>query len=182
MDLDRLKDIYKNAGKEEIGKDRLFKMIRAATHPVLSSIKRQLIIESVMWSIFLVVYYDFFDGHTKPFLWNILLVLSVVLILVHNILGYRVTANPIQAESINNSLYLYLKRLRLYALISIATRVIAILMIMGFFISTIEAGRNMFVVLGFVVIIILFQVVMIWKIWKRRINNISEAKKSFEEI
>src|SRR5436189_4576238 len=103
MELEDLKSEYQNAGKASLSKENIQKMIVENNHRVLKGIKIQLLIETVLWAIFLSVYYNIFDGHLKSPLWNALLVVSVIFILAHNVLGFQIMGNPINGEAILES-------------------------------------------------------------------------------
>lgn len=174
MDLEELKSDYLKAGKEKMDKEHLHRMISANRHPVLRRIKIQLILESSFWAIFLAVYYNFFDGHLKSPLWNSLLIISVVLILVHNLLGYRITNIPINKPNVRLTLKNYLERIRKYAIISMFTRVLAITMIFGYFMSSIEAYENKhYWSLVFLILLITIQIYLLKSVWSKRINRVA---------
>lgn len=151
-------------------------MISANSHPVLRHIKIQLILESSLWAIFLAVYYNFFDGHLKSPLWNSLLVISVVLLLVHNLLGYRVTNNLINGPNVRLSLKNYLKRIRKYSIISVFTRALAIIMIFGYFISSIESFESRhYWSFVFLILLVAVQIYLLKRVWSKRINKVALA-------
>ena len=174
MDLEALKSDYINAGKEKMDRERLRGMINANRHPVLKRIKIQLILESSLWACFLAVYYNFFDGHLKSPLWNSLLVIAVVLLLVHNFLGYRIANNPINGPNIRLSLKNYLKRIRKYSIISMITRVMAIIIIFGYFLSSVESYESKhYWSFVFFILLIGIQIYLLKRIWFKRINKIA---------
>lgn len=175
MELDDLKSSFRNAGKGQLSRSSLEKMMLGHHHPVLKGIRRQLIIESVLWTLFLAVYYDFFDGHLKSPAWNMLLVLSVAGMLVHNVLGYRVSRNPIKADNILRSLEKYLNQIRKYSKVSIASRVLAIAMLFGYFISTIELTEEKYWSLGLLGLIFPVQAYLLNIVWSKRINTVNEV-------
>lgn len=173
MELGDFKSDYKNAGKGQLNKDSIQQLIHTHNNPVVRGIKIQLIIESVLWALFLVVYYDFFDGHLKPLLWNILLLVSVLLILLHNLLGYQISKNPINGTSILESLEKYLNRIRKYSTISIVSRVLAIAMLLGYFFSSIEFTEAKYWYLLPLILIFPVQVYLLQKVWSKRIRKIN---------
>jgi hypothetical protein len=173
MELDHLKSDYQNAGKTSLSKERIQKMIQDNNHPVLKGIKRQLLIETVLWAIFLAVYYNIFDGHLKSPLWNILLVVAVLFILVHNALGFQIINNPINGETILESLKNYQTKIKNYAVISIATRVLAIVMLLGYFMSTITFNREKLFSLALIALIFPIQIYLLQRVWTKRKNKIA---------
>jgi hypothetical protein len=180
MELENLKSEYQNAGKAALSKTDIQKIISENNNPVLKGIKIQLLIETILWAIFLAVYYNIFDGHLKSSLWNFLVVVSVIFILVHNVLGFQIIGNPINGETILESLKNYLIKIKNYAVISIATRVFAIVMLLGYFISTISLTNEKLVSLSFISLVIPVQIYLLHRVWakrKRRINKMFESLK-----
>lgn len=174
MELEDLKSDYQNAGRQKLSKEKIEEFVQEKSHPVLKSIKRQLAIESLCWLVFLVVFYDFFDGHLRTPLWNFLLVIGVVLVLLHNFLGYRIITNPIQSKNILDSLERYLSRIKKYAVLSIFSRVLAIILILGYFVSAIEMTNEKLWSLGLFMLIIPIQVYLLRKVWNGRIIQIKD--------
>lgn len=176
MELEAIKSDYSEAGNKKFTKENLLRMIGVNNHPVLKGIRIQLIWESVAYTIFLAVYYNFFDGHLRSVLWNAILVFAVVSLLVHNMLGYQITNNPVNGHNIKLSLRNYLKRIRKYSFISIALRVFGIAMILGYFTSTIPSieNRHYWSIGGFILILIV-QIHALRKVWSDRIHKISMA-------
>lgn len=178
MNLDDFK--WKNTSftDEQISNETLVSMLGVNKHPVLKKIKTQLIIESITWTAFLAVYYDFFDGHLRSGLWNSLLVVAICLLLIHNMLGYRVTNNPISGNNISKSLSNYLQKIRKYAYVSVTARVVAILIIHGYFLSAMDQleTRHYWITV-FLTLLIVIQVVFLWRIWSKRINLITTKYK-----
>ena len=174
MNLDDLKWSNEDFANEQISKEKLLGMLHVNRHPVLKRIKIQLIIESIAWTAFLGLYYDLFDGHLRPWTWNVLLISAVGLLLIHNLLGYRVTDNPVNGSNILDSLRSYLKRIRKYAYLSIGARVFAISIIYGYFLSALEVFEvRHYWSLGFFLILVTIQVYALWRVWSERINTIT---------
>lgn len=173
MKLDDLK--WSNSGfdNEQISKEKLIGMLNVNKHPVLKRIKIQLIIESIAWASFLAIYYDFFDGHLRTWFWNALLILSIGMLLIHNLLGYQVTNNPINGRNILDSLRRYIKRIRIYAYLSISARVFAIIIIFGYFLSALDAFEvRHYWSLGFLLALVFIQAYLLWRVWSNRISFI----------
>ncbi|MDN5204225.1 hypothetical protein QQ008_22730 [Fulvivirgaceae bacterium BMA10] len=174
MELENLKSQFNSVESIEISKESLIGMLHVNKHPTLKGIRIQLIIESIAWISFLAFYYNFFDGHQKPVFWNIALVISVGLMLVHNLLGYQVTNNPINGTNIANSLMRYLVKLKKYAYLSIVSRLLALSIVFGFFLSGVEAFEQRHCMsIGIVLMIICIQAFILWKIWLKRIRTIT---------
>lgn len=178
MELDDLKHAYQHAGAEPKNTEAIRNMLNAGSHPVLRRIRIQLIIEISLWSVFLIAFYNIFDGHQKPVAVNALLALTVVLVLIHSILGYKLTAHQVEGTSLTESLMNYGKRISRYGRVAIITRVAAILSLMIYFTSTIEFTTQKMLMLGGMLLIIPVQVFMLRKIWNKRADSIRAAYES----
>lgn len=180
MEIDELRLEYQNGGKNK-SMDALRKMSMVNGHPVLKRMRLQLVLETILWSLFLSVYYTGFDGDQKPLLWNVALVASVMLLVLHNLLGYRLVQSPINGPNLSESLGRYVYRIKRYAIISIAARVIAIMAILAFFASSVDWNwTKIFVWSIFVSALISVQIFFLWKIWKGRIGKIENQIGSLE--
>lgn len=174
--LENLKSNYVAAEAEQFSNEDLIAMLSVNKHPSLKGIRNQLIIESIFWIGFLAFYYDMFDGHLKPTLWNVLLVLAVGFLLVHNLLGYRITNNPINGSNITRSLMNYLNRIRKYAYLSISARVFALLILFGYFFSGLESIESRhYWSIGAIGLIVAIQVYFLWRVWSKRIASITSS-------
>ncbi|AUP79880.1 hypothetical protein [Flavivirga eckloniae] len=174
MELDNLKSEYQNTDSNDSkSANELSKMRCSGSHPVLKGIKKQLIFESVLWTLILIVFYDFFDGHLRVFYWNVLLILSIVLVLLHNVLGFIVVKTPINDTSIKKSLKKYLSKIKRYSIASIVSRVLAVTIFMGFLTSNVVWNTHKhWVSLVIFITMIITQVYFLNKVWNKRIKKI----------
>lgn len=182
MELDNLKSEYQNLDNDNSKSiENLNKMKHSGRHPVLKSIRKQLVLESVLWTLILIVFYDFFDGHLKEFYWNVLLVMSIVLVLLHNALGFMIVKKPINDSSIKDSLIKYLNKIKSYSRISVISRVLAVIIFMGFLTSNVVwDGRKIWTSLVFFVIMIVGQVYFLNKVWRQRVKKIKSQIDALE--
>jgi hypothetical protein len=181
MEIENLKSTYQNAGKIALSKENIQKMVQENNHPVLKDIQTQLLIETVLWGVFLAVYYNIFDGHLKSPLWNMLLVVSVIFILAHNVLGFQIIGNPINGETILESLKNYQIKIKNYAVISIATRVLAIAILLGYFMSTIVLTPEKLLSVAFIALIIPIQIYLLHRVWAKRKSRINKIFQKLKE-
>ncbi|TPG44137.1 hypothetical protein EAH81_06210 [Flavobacterium pectinovorum] len=80
-------------------------------------------------------------------------------------------------ESLKN----YLIKIKNYAVISIATRVFAILMLLGYFISTISLTNEKLVSLSFISLVIPVQIYLLHRVWVKRKNRINKMFQRLKE-
>lgn len=176
MDLDILKTTY-NKGNEGILKtpEELNKMQHSGKHPVLKKMKRQLVVESILWTLVLLVFYDFFDGHQKSLFWNLLLVVSIFLLLTHNILGFLILKNPIQGVSLKISLENYFVKIKNYATTSIISRAFAVITFVLYLTSNTNWNTSkLWLTISFMALLIFIQIFALNKIWKNRLSKIKK--------
>ncbi len=181
MDLEDLKKNYKNEGlSEKKSAGSLMQMKKWNNHPILKGIKRQLIFESIIWAIILIVFYDFFDGHLKSLLWNVILVCAIVLVLLHNILGLLIVKSPINDTVILLSLKNYLRRIKRYANLSIVSRVLAVIVFTSYLMSTADWNMKKIGITAIAFFcLVAIQVIMLRKVWKKRVDTIKHTLESF---
>ncbi|MDO5978470.1 hypothetical protein [Flavivirga spongiicola] len=174
MELDNLKPEYHSMDNDNSKSiESLNKMKYSGSHPVLKGIKKQLVFEGILWTLILIVFYDFFDGHLKAFYWNVLLVMSILLVLLHNVLGFIIVRAPINDSSIKDSLRKYLNKIKSYSRVSIISRVLAVVIFMGFLTSNVVwDSRKIWTSLVFLVIMMVAQVYFLNKVWRQRVKKI----------
>lgn len=172
MNEDNFKSTWKGIHTASTTPEALGKMIQENRHPVLKGIRRQLIIETIGWGAFLLVYYDFFDGDQKPFYANVLLVAAIGFMLLHSVVGYMVHRNKISGINLSQSLQQYLSGLKNYARISILSRVVSIGAFLLFFLITIQWTPHKYWLLALLGLLPV-QVFLLYKVWASRIRQIS---------
>jgi len=170
MELEQLKSGWNNISTPEKNITELKAMLSENRHPVLKGIRRQLTIEITGWSVFLLCYYTMFDGDQKPVYINLVLVASVMLSLLHNVWGYRLSKNLRPGETLLISLQHYLSKMKHYALISIFSRILFFTGLVFFFSYNVSFSATKYYALAAGMILVLVQVWMLSRIWSRRIN------------
>ena len=182
MELNNLKEIWKSTGTTNLKPESLIHgMIREKNHPVLKGIRRQLIFESSIWIIFLITYYNIFDGDQKPFYANLLLVAAVILLVIHNVTAFQSQQKLIKGVNLKQSLETYLSSVRIFKAYSIATRVLAIICFLLFFTSIITFNTYKYGVLVGMILLIPIQVLLLIRLWNKRINRLRKLLKELSE-
>lgn len=144
-------------------------------NPVLQQVKRQLLIEGGAWTVFLAVFYDFFDGDRKPLYLNILLVAAILLMQVHNLVGYLAARNVISAGNLKTSLRTYAAKLRAFGLTAAGCRLAAIGILLWFFTSVITFTTAKYWLLAGATALVLVQAYAQYRIWTGRAKRVEEA-------
>lgn len=172
MERDALISGWQAADAAPKNNAELIAMLREGQHPVLKHIRKQLIIEIIAFTVFAFLYYDFFDGNKKPLYANLLIVVGMLLVIVHNILGYVFTKHSFKGNNIKQSLEHHLVSLKKHAIISVMCRALMAGCLMLFFTSVIGFNANKYWALLAIVLMLLVQLVVLWSIWRKRIAKL----------
>ncbi len=179
MELNELKSTWNTVKTPAVSIKEIQMMLSENKHPVLKDIRKQLTIEIIGWSIFLACYYTMFEGDKKPVWINILLVLSILLPITHNLMGYRFSKYLVQGTNIQESLKNYLSKVKTYAIISILSRQIYLTGLLLFFIYGISFNTNKYLALAMIILIFLIQLVISCRMWATRLKNLGNTLQSF---
>ena len=130
----------------------------------------------------MIVFYDFFDGHLKSAFWNVLLILSIVLLLVHNLLGYSIVQKPIEVVNLKSSLKNYSVKIKKYSRLSIISRMTAVSVFFLYLASNIVwTTYKLWTGIGMFVLLIGIQVYFLRNIWNKRAKTLEDHGKLFFE-
>ena len=173
MELDDMKSYWQNIpAKSSTPAAALKQMIKENGHPVLKGIRKQLAIEIAGWLIFLIVFYDFFDGHQRPRYLNLLIMASGIFIVTHNVLGYMMARNLKMDGDLIYTLSDYLARVKTYSMVSVVSRGISMTTLLMFFADTIHFTREKYVMLAGVVLVFAVQIGWLIRLWIKRIMEL----------
>ena len=180
MELQDLKSGWQNAGGVSKSETDILHMTKITNHPSLKRIRRKLMIETIMLLLFLVVYYDWFDGDKKPFYANAVLIAGLLLYIGNDVIGYIAVVNPISGLNLKLSLAKYVAVIKRLAIFSLVFSFLYSVALIVFFTSVIHFTREKnFLLLG--MIIVLFQMVF-WsqRIWTKWIKSLQQQVKEFD--
>jgi hypothetical protein len=180
MELEELKNAWQNTEMPKRDITDIRAMLSENNHPVLKGIRKQGIIEVVAWSTFLLCYYSMFDGERKPAWVNLVLVMSVLFPLVHNLTGYSFARYLINGPTLKESLTAYLAKIKSYALVSIASRLLFAVGFIFFFVYGVSFNNVHWYLFGILGVIFGLQLWFLFRIWQKRLNSIKAAVKAFE--
>lgn len=176
MELDDMKSYWQQLPAESSkSADALNHMIKENRHPVLKGIRRQLVIEMVGWLIFLIVFYDFFDGHKRSLYLNLLVIGAGIFVVAHNAFGYLMARNLKAAGNLASTLSHYLTTTKTYSIVSIASRVVSTTAVLLFLTDTIHFTKEKYVILAGVVVLFAIQMGLLIRLWIKRIMNLEAA-------
>jgi hypothetical protein len=172
MEQDFLKSAWQGMAAVPKSKDAIKSMMLERTHPVLKRIRRQLIIEAAAFTVFLFLYYDFFDGNRKPVYANVLLVMGLLFVIIHNIIGYMLTRRPVTGNTIKQTLACNLTKMKTFAITSIIVRMLAAGCLLLFFIQAIRFTESKYWILIVIILVFIIQIVLLSRVWAKRINQL----------
>jgi len=181
MEIEELRKEWKSIKTPQIELDRLKNMTMEKSHPVLSAIRKQLTIELIGWSAFLIICFAGLDADEKPILTNAILIVSVVLPMIFNIYGYGLSKELIAGPDISSSLKNRIGSLRLFALVSVVLRMILITGVGYFFISTVNLTQSKIMLLGAGSVFLIITLYMLVRIWTKRIGKLSSTLRLLKE-
>ena len=179
MELNELKSGWQNAGGTFKSQEDLQRMTKVTNHPSLKKIRTKLIAETIGLTLFLFIYYDWFDGDQKPLYANLLLVAALLLYISNDVLGYISISGPVMEQNLKISIQRYLMRIKRLAVFSLIITVLYSTAILIFFTSVIHFTKEKrFILLG--CIIVLCQMILIsYKTWGKWIRNLKQLINDF---
>lgn len=181
MKIEELRKEWQSIKTPQIDLDRLKVMTIEKSHSVLSGIKKQLTLELVSWSAFLFICFTGLDADQKPILANAILIISVALPIVFNIYGYRLSKELIAGKDISSSLQNRIGSLRRFAIGSVVLRILLIIGVGYFFISTIDINQGKLMLLGAGSVFLIFPLYLLIRIWTKRIGKLSGTLRLLKE-
>lgn len=165
--MEELKAAWQNMGAGHKSPEELKNYLRKM--PVRRNVLFQMIVETLLFTLFLLFYYDAFDGHTKPFYLNALLAGAAGFIVLHNITGIVQAMNVLKGKHLREVLAAYSARLKVFAVISVASRAAMYVCFMLFFTYAVELNVFKVWILIAVALIFLVQMIVLVRIWMKRI-------------
>ncbi|WP_114790239.1 hypothetical protein U0035_13180 [Niabella yanshanensis] len=180
MELDEFKSGWRNAGNRIKSQEDLEKMTKLVNHPVIKRIKTRLAIQIVVLLLFLLVYYDWFDGDQKPLYANLALVTGLVLYVLNDVVGYLSLMKPVGESNLRQSVLDYLMRVKRLSFFSLLVTLLYSSSIVIFFTSTIVFTKEKWLVLLFSTVIVCQLIILSSKLWSRWIKKLNQQIKDFD--
>jgi len=173
MDINDLRAEWQNAGSGSVSEETLRLMTKISQHPTLKKLRIKLILETVFLTILLFVYYDGFDGDKKPLYANALLVLSILLYITNNVLGYLFIKNPVRANNISLSVQKHLLVLKRMSIFSLLSSIFYAVTLLFYFSNSIKFTSSKYLLV--VILVLIFAAVFYYsyKKWKNKIDKFS---------
>ncbi|TKC06298.1 hypothetical protein [Pedobacter frigoris] len=179
MELDELKSDWKNIPIPDKTKEQFSVMLKENNHPVLKGIRKQLVIEIAGWTAFLICYYSMFDGDQKPLIINLILIVSILISMIHNVSGYNFARYLVDGESMLSSLENYFSKVKWFAILSVTFRIMFAIGLLSFFSYNIRFGPEKYLLVAIVIFMFLIQIFIHRRIWLRRLRLLRQTIEDF---
>ena len=179
MELNDLKSDWKNAGEKFKSEADLLLMTKIVNHPSIKKIRTKLIIEAIVLSFFLFIYYDWFDGDKKPFYANVSLVVGLLLYIFNDVIGYISITRPIKDTNLKLSLQNYLLRIERLSISSVIITFLYSISIIIFFTSVITFTKEKGLILIFSVVLVVQFILLSLRMWTKWIKNLKIQVRDF---
>lgn len=179
MELNDLKSEWGNIGGQGKTQANLEAMTKASQP--LKKIRLRLLIEGACLLFFIVVYYDWFDGHQKTWEVNALLIIGVLFNLGNDILGYFSLRMPQSGLSVKESLSRYLMRVRRLSFYSKIASAGFLGSILTFYLSIVDFTPKKYLIVVVLFLILVATGYFTHQFWKRRITSLEQALKDLDE-
>ncbi len=173
MELDNLKSNWKKVGVGKKGQNELSMMTKIRNHPIIKKIRTKLVIETILIIVFLAVYYDGFDGATKPLWANILLIVATISYIIVRFIGWLVLRNPIKGDNLKTSLVNFQNKLKRMAISVLVTSFLFGSAIILFFASSIDFTKGKYFMLAGMVLSLMLLVYLSSRNWFKRVEGIN---------
>jgi len=179
MELTELKSAWQNVNSSVKSETELQKMTKIANHPSLKKIRTKLIAELIGLTLFPLVYYDWFDGDQKSLYVNLLLVISLMLYILNDVIGYISIVKPIAANNLKISIQNYLARIKRLSIFSLIISFLYGFSLIAFFTSAIDFTSEKQLVLVGIIFFLLSMIYFSFRLWTKWIKSLSKQIKEF---
>ncbi|MEX2410724.1 MAG: hypothetical protein WD607_05010, partial [Candidatus Paceibacterota bacterium] len=173
MELDNLKSNWKKVGIGKKGQNELSMMTKIKNHPNITKIRIKFLIETILIIVFLAVYYDGFDGATKPLWANLLLIVATISYIIVRFVGWLVLRNPIKGDNLKTSLINFQNKLKRMAISVLVTSFLFGSAIILFFATSIDFTNGKYLMLAGMVLSLILLVYLSSRNWFKRVEGIN---------
>jgi hypothetical protein len=182
MEIDDLKSDWNAIQFIPKNEETLLLMLKENTHPVLKSIRKQIVIEVSAWSLFLMVYYSMFDGATKPLWVNLVLITALLMPILHSFYGYYYNKYLADGSNVKVGLEQLYNRLKKYAFITVIARVSFICGLLLFFSYNIHFTTTKCFLLLLILVVFSIQIFVLYLVWAKRLGVLQVIIRAFSDL
>jgi hypothetical protein len=181
MELDDLKSKWKKVGEGKKGKNELLMMTKLKNHPNINRIRIKFLIETILIIVFLLAYYDGFDGAAKPLWANLFLIGAMISYIIARFVGWLVLRNPIKGDNLKTSLIAFQSKLKRIAISVLLTSFLFGLGIILFFASSINFTKEKYLVLAGMGLSLILLIYLSSQNWFKRVKGINATLLEFND-
>lgn len=175
MNLESIQSNWNQAGAAPKSREELQRITRLRKHPLVNRIRIQFVIEALLLIAFVVVYYDAFDGHTKPLWTNGLLVAAGLAYIFTRYLGWRLLRNPVQGSDLKTSMNNFHRQLKRMARSVLISSFLFGSSVIIFFTSGITFTAEKYLLLAGMIITLVIFAYRVGRVWRERIRWIGQV-------
>lgn len=179
MNIDELKSDWHQAGREPLSEKELAMMTRVRNHPTLRRLRIKFMTEIVALAGLLFLFYDGFDGAEKRLTVNILLVVSIVIYITNNALGYFHLQNPSVGGNIREALIKQTHSLKRLAVLSMASSIVYAATLLFFLTYQAVFTQRKYIILSALILVFCLLFYYSWISWKRKITHFRQLEADF---
>ncbi|WP_353197830.1 hypothetical protein [Parapedobacter defluvii] len=182
MELNELKDLWKGDGTPHKKQKEIEVLMHAKSHPVFRSVRRQIVVETLAWVMFLLFGYSAFDAATKPLWVGLMLALPVMATLTHHLIGYFwMVSAPVGSIPLSESLRASYRRMRWFTMRDTLLRLAMLVGLVSFFAYGITFTAGKYGLLGVICTATLIQLVFHRTLWGRRLRRLRYTIQALDE-
>lgn len=179
MNIDDLKSDWHRAGQESLSEKELAMMTRVRNHPSLRKLRVKFMMEIAALTALLFLFYDGLDGAQKPLIVNILLIVSIVIFITNNALGYLHIQNPVVSGNIREALARQARSLKRLAALSLASSVVYAATLLFFLTYQTAFTQRKYIILSTLIVSFLLLFYYSWISWQRKIARFRQLEADF---
>ncbi|AKP49574.1 hypothetical protein [Cyclobacterium amurskyense] len=180
MELDKLKSTWDQSSTGKKSQNELLIMTKVKNHPTIKKMKLKFLIEAILLVVFIALYYDGFDGETKPLWANVLLIGATSLYIFVRFVGWLVLRNPINGDNLKQSLLNFQSKLKQITIGIVLTSFLFGCAVISFFSSSIDFTKEKYTAFAFMLFSLILLVYLSSRNWNKRISKIKTNLKEFE--
>lgn len=180
MEIDNLKSVWQEISTPQKNTEELNLMLKKNSHPILASIKKQIVIEALGFTAFLFCYFTMFNGADKPLVGNLIIVAAILLQLFYNYRGFLMQSNFRSSTNLTSDLQNFTVKLKTYRTEVLLARTFFAFGIIAFFTYNINFSESKWLALAVISIIFSVQLGFLYRIWSKRINRLTLVLEEFK--
>ena len=179
MELEKLKSDWKHAGTGKKNQNEILLMAKIKNHPKVKQIRIRFLIETIVIIAFLALYYDGFDGATKPIWVNIFLIGSTVAYILNRFIGWLVLRNPIEESNLTQSLKIFRNNLQRIFFFTLITSFLFGSSIILFFSVAIDFTKSKYMMFAGMIVFLVLLIFVSARNWLKKVRSIERTLEEF---